>query len=144
MDIGGEDKMKKIRIEKQIVFIFLLFTAFFTLFRSSMSGIFSLFYANNGIPDSSISSIKSFQSIGILIGLLPSGYLSDKVGRLKVLNLSALIISCSFILLILFRNIISFSIAEFLYGTGLALTQEHYCHTLLNYKNKIKSNLMQN
>ena len=107
MDIGGEDKMKKIRIEKQIVFIFLLFTAFFTLFRSSMSGIFSLFYANNGIPDSSISSIKSFQSIGILIGLLPSGYLSDKVGRLKVLNLSALIISCSFILLILFRNIIS-------------------------------------
>ena len=30
MDIGGEDKMKKIRIEKQIVFIFLLFTAFFT------------------------------------------------------------------------------------------------------------------
>lgn len=82
--LGGEDKMKKIRIEKQIVFIFLLFTAFFTLFRSSMSGIFSLFYANNGIPDSSISSIKSFQSIGILIGLLPSGYLSDKVGRLKV------------------------------------------------------------
>lgn len=29
MDIGGEDKMKKIGIEKQIVFIFLLFTAFF-------------------------------------------------------------------------------------------------------------------
>lgn len=121
--------MKKTGIEKKIVLIFLLFTAFFTLFRSSMSGIFSLFYANNGIPDSSISSIKSFQSIGILIGLLPSGYLSDKVGRLKVLNLSALIISISFLLLILFRNVTSFSLAEFLYGIGLAFNSG----TLLSY-----------
>ena len=96
MDIGGEDKMKKIRIEKQIVFIFLLFTAFFTLFRSSMSGIFSLFYANNGIPDSSISSIKSFQNIGIIFGLLPARYLADRIGRLKVLALSSLVIATSF------------------------------------------------
>ena len=44
----------------KIAILFLVFTAVFTLFRSSMSGIFSLFYAKNGIPDANISSIKSF------------------------------------------------------------------------------------
>ncbi|WP_236253586.1 MFS transporter [Lactobacillus ultunensis] len=80
-----------------------------------------MFYANNHIPTASISSIKSFQSIGIMLGLLPAGYLSDRIGRLKILNLSAIVISFSFLLLILFRNFISFSFAELLYGIGLAL-----------------------
>ena len=61
-----------------------------------------MFYANNHIPTASISSIKSFQSIGIMLGLLPAGYLSDRIGRLKILNLSAIVISFSFLLLILF------------------------------------------
>lgn len=113
--------LKSITVKKRIAIIFLIFTAFFTLFRSSMSGIFSLFYANNHIPTASISSIKSFQSIGIMLGLLPAGYLSDRIGRLKILNLSAIVISFSFLLLILFRNFISFSLAELLYGIGLAL-----------------------
>lgn len=113
--------LKSITVKKRIAIIFLIFTAFFTLFRSSMSGIFSLFYANNHIPTVSISSIKSFQSIGIMLGLLPAGYLSDRIGRLKILNLSAIVISFSFLLLILFRNFISFSFAELLYGIGLAL-----------------------
>lgn len=113
--------LKSITVKKRIAIIFLIFTAFFTLFRSSMSGIFSLFYANNHIPTASISSIKSFQSIGIMLGLLPAGYLSDRIGRLKILNLSAIVISFSFLLLILFRNFISFSFAELLYGIGLAL-----------------------
>lgn len=113
--------LKSITVKKRIAIIFLIVTAFFTLFRSSMSGIFSLFYANNHIPTASISSIKSFQSIGIMLGLLPAGYLSDRIGRLKILNLSAIVISFSFLLLILFRNFISFSFAELLYGIGLAL-----------------------
>ena len=46
----------------KIAILFLVFTAVFTLFRSLMSGIFSLFYAKNGIPDANISSIKSFQN----------------------------------------------------------------------------------
>ncbi|WP_251716179.1 MFS transporter [Lactobacillus agrestimuris] len=94
-----------------------------------MSGIFSLFYANNHIPTASISSIKSFQSIGIMVGLLPAGYLSDRIGRLKILNLSAIVISLSFLSLILFRTFVSFSISELLYGIGLALNSG----TLLSY-----------
>ena len=113
----------------KIAILFLVFTAVFTLFRSSMSGIFSLFYAKNGIPDANISSIKSFQNIGIMFGLLPAGYLADKVGRLKVLALSSLVIATSFFILILFRNFFFFSTAELLYGIGLALNSG----TLLAY-----------
>ncbi|WP_094544908.1 MFS transporter [Lactobacillus taiwanensis] len=113
----------------KIVVLFLVFTAVFTLFRSSMSGIFSLFYAKNGIPNANISSIKSFQNIGIMFGLLPAGYLADKVGRLKVLALSSLVIATSFFILILFRNFFFFSMAELLYGIGLALNSG----TLLAY-----------
>lgn len=108
-------------VSVKIAVLFLAFTAVFTLFRSSMSGIFSLFYAKNGIPNASISSIKSFQNIGIMMGLLPAGYLADRIGRLKVLTLSSLVIATSFLSLILFRNFFSFSLAELLYGTGLAL-----------------------
>ncbi len=113
--------MKTRSVSFKIAILFLAFTAVFTLFRSSMSGIFSLFYAKNGISDASISSIKSFQSIGILLGLLPAGYLADKIGRLKVLTLSSIVIASSFLILILFRNFLFFSMAELLYGIGLAL-----------------------
>ncbi|WP_148139014.1 MFS transporter [Lactobacillus taiwanensis] len=120
-------RLKSVSIK--IAILFLVFTAVFTLFRSSMSGIFSLFYAKNGIPDANISSIKSFQNIGIMFGLLPAGYLADKVGRLKVLALSSLVIATSFFILILFRNFFFFSMAELLYGIGLAFNSG----TLLAY-----------
>lgn len=120
-------RLKSVSIK--IAILFLVFTAVFTLFRSSMSGIFSIFYVKNGIPNANISSIKSFQNIGIMFGLLPAGYLADKVGRLKVLALSSLVIATSFFILILFRNFFFFSMAELLYGIGLALNSG----TLLAY-----------
>ena len=49
--------MKVKSINFKIAVLFLAFTAVFTLFRSSMSGIFSLFYARNGILNVNISSI---------------------------------------------------------------------------------------
>ena len=113
--------MKSKSVNFKIAVLFLTFTAVFTLFRSSMSGIFSLFYAKNGIPTANISSIKSFQNIGIMLGLLPAGYLADRIGRLKVLALSSIVIASSFLILILFRNFLFFSLAELLYGIGLAL-----------------------
>ncbi len=113
--------MKSKSVSFKIAVLFLIFTAGFTLFRSSMSGIFSLFYAKNGIPNANISSIKSFQNIGIMLGLLPAGYLADRIGRLKVLSLSSIVIASSFLILILFRNFLFFSLAELLYGIGLAL-----------------------
>ena len=113
--------MKSKSVNFKIAVLFLSFTAVFTLFRSSMSGIFSLFYAKNGIPNANISSIKSFQNIGIMLGLLPAGYLADRIGRLKVLSLSSIVIASSFLILILFRNFLFFSLAELLYGIGLAL-----------------------
>lgn len=113
--------MKSKSVSFKIAVLFLTFTAVFTLFRSSMSGIFSLFYAKNGIPTANISSIKSFQNIGIMLGLLPAGYLADRIGRLKVLSLSSIVIASSFLILILFRNFLFFSLAELLYGIGLAL-----------------------
>lgn len=106
--------MKSKSVSFKIAVLFLTFTAVFTLFRSSMSGIFSLFYAKNGIPNANISSIKSFQNIGIMLGLLPAGYLADRIGRLKVLSLSSIVIASSFLILILFRNFLFFSLAEFL------------------------------
>ena len=113
--------MKSKSVNFKIAVLFLTFTAVFTLFRSSMSGIFSLFYAKNGIPNANISSIKSFQNIGIMLGLLPAGYFADRIGRLKVLSLSSIVIASSFLILILFRNFLFFSLAELLYGIGLAL-----------------------
>ena len=113
--------MKSKSVSFKIAILFLTFMAVFTLFRSSMSGIFSLFYAKNGIPNANISSIKSFQNIGIMLGLLPAGYLADRIGRLKVLSLSSIVIASSFLILILFRNFLFFSLAELLYGIGLAL-----------------------
>lgn len=113
--------MKSKSVSFKIAVLFLTFTAVFTLFRSSMAGIFSLFYAKNGIPNANISSIKSFQNIGIMLGLLPAGYLADRIGRLKVLALSSIVIASSFLILILFRNFLFFSLAELLYGIGLAL-----------------------
>ena len=66
--------MKSKSVSFKIAVLFLTFTAVFTLFRSSMSGIFSLFYAKNGIPNSNISSINSFQNIGLILGFLPAVY----------------------------------------------------------------------
>ena len=106
--------MKSKSVSFKIAVLFLTFTAVFTLFRSSMSGIFSLFYAKNGIPNANISSIKSFQNIGIMLGFLPAGYLADIIGRLKVLSLSSIVIASSFLILILFRNFLFFSLAELL------------------------------
>lgn len=114
---------------KSVSFKIAILFLVFTLFRSSMSGIFSLFYAKNGIPDANIGSIKSFQNIGIVFGLLPAGYLADRIGRLKILALSSLVIATSFFILILFRNFFFFSAAELLYGIGLALNSG----TLLAY-----------
>lgn len=71
--------------------------------------------------NANISSIKSFQNIGIMVGLLPAGWLADRIGRLKVLALSSIVIASSFLILILFRNFLFFSLAELLYGIGLAL-----------------------
>lgn len=113
--------MKVKSINFKIAVLFLAFTAVFTLFRSSMSGIFSLFYARNGILNANIGSIRSFQNIGIMVGLLPAGWLADRIGRLKVLALSSIVIASSFLILILFRNFLFFSLAELLYGIGLAL-----------------------
>lgn len=56
-----------------------------------------------------------------MLGLLPAGYLADRIGRLKVLSLSSIVIASSFLILILFRNFLFFSLAELLYGIGLAL-----------------------
>ena len=47
--------MKSKSVNFKIADLFLTFTAVFTLFRSSMSGIFPLFYAKNGIPNANIS-----------------------------------------------------------------------------------------
>ncbi len=112
--------MKVKSINFKIAVLFLAFTAVFTLFRSSMSGIFSLFYARNGILNANISSIKLLQNIGIMVGLPPAGWLADRIGRLKVLALSSIVIASSFLILILFRNFLFFSLAELLYGIGLA------------------------
>ncbi|MHA8263475.1 MFS transporter [Lactobacillaceae bacterium Melli_B3] len=134
--------MNKISVSSRIALTFLIFTAIFTMFRSSMSGIFSLYYASNGISDATISSIKAFQSIGILVGMLPSGIVSDKYGRLKILNTSSIIIAISFAILIAGDGVIWYSAAEFFYGIGLAL----YSGTLIAYitglqeVNNIKSN----
>ena len=106
--------MKSKSVSFKIAVLFLTFTAVFTLFRSSMSGIFSLFYAKNGISNANMSSIKSFQNIGIMLGLLLAGYLADIIGRLKVLSLSSIVIASSFLILILFRNFLFFSLAELL------------------------------
>lgn len=125
--------MKSKSVNFKIAVLFLTFTAVFTLFRSSMSGIFSLFYAKNGIPTANISSIKSFQNIGIMLGLLPAGYLADRIGRLKVLALSSIVIASSFLILILFRNFLFFSLAELLYGIGLALALALNSGTLIAY-----------
>lgn len=106
--------------EKIISITFLLYIIIFTFFRTIMSGIFSIYYFDNGISESEISSIKAYQSIGILVGLLPAGYFADKFGRLKILSISALLVAISFIMMLLFKNELYFSIAEFLYGIGLA------------------------
>lgn len=106
--------------EKIISVTFLLYIIIFTFFRTIMSGIFSIYYFDNGVSESDISSIKAYQNIGILIGLLPSGYFADKFGRLKILSISALLIAISFIIMLLFKNEFYFSLAEFLYGIGLA------------------------
>ena len=63
-----------------------------------------------------ISSIKSFQNIGILLGLLPAGFLADKLGRLKVLMFSSWTIAVSFIIILLSSSQLNFSLAELLYG----------------------------
>ncbi|GEB10545.1 MFS transporter [Streptococcus equinus] len=120
----------------QIGLLFLVFTLYFTFFRSSMSGILSLFYISNGISEGMISSIKSFQNIGILLGLLPSGFLADKYGRLKIIVTSSLVISFSFFIMLANPNYYIFSFAEFLYGIGLALNSG----TLLAYITSLQEN----
>lgn len=70
-----------------------------------MSAIFSLYYNDIGILIEEISSIKIFQNVGLLFGLVPSGVLADKIGRLKILNLSSLILAFGFIIIYLFDDV---------------------------------------
>ena len=106
---------------KSVALTFIIFTLLFTLFRSSMSGVFSIYYSQNGIRDSNISLVKSFQNIGILLGLIPSGILADKIGRVKIIIGSSLVIAISFCIILFSQHLIGFAFAEFFYGIGLAM-----------------------
>lgn len=112
---------KKLNIATKIALTYLVFVGLLAFFRSGMSGVFSIYYSASGIEEHNISFIKSFQNIGILMGLIPAGILADKIGRLKVLTLSSWIMAISFGIILTSSTLVSFSIAEWLYGVGLAL-----------------------
>ena len=120
---------------KSVALTFIIFTLLFTLFRSSMSGVFSIYYSQNGIRDSNISLVKSFQNIGILLGLIPSGILADKIGRVKIIIGSSLVIAISFCIILFSHHLIGFACAEFFYGIGLAMNSG----AVLAYANDLES-----
>lgn len=120
---------------KSVALTFIIFTLLFTLFRSSMSGVFSIYYSQNGIRDSNISLVKSFQNIGILLGLIPSGILADKIGRVKIIIGSSLVIAISFCIILFSQHLIGFAFAEFFYGIGLAMNSG----AVLAYANDLES-----
>ncbi|GAX48217.1 MFS transporter [Pseudolactococcus reticulitermitis] len=109
------------KLSMKIAITYLLFVALLTLFRSGVSGILSLYYVEKGMENHAISSIKSFQNIGILVGLLPAGFLADRIGRLKVLMFSSWVMATSFVVMLISNSQLNFSLAEMLYGIGLAL-----------------------
>jgi len=65
--------------------------------------------------------IKSFQNVGFLIGILPAGILSDRIGRLKIVSLSSSLMVVSFGLLYAYPVSSIFFISEFLYGVALSM-----------------------
>lgn len=99
--------------------------------------MFSLYYSAIGLEVSEISWIKSFQNIGLLIGFVPSGLLADFLGRIKIINVSALLIGLSFVIMYLFDSIVLLSIGEFVYGLGLSFN----AGTLLSYVSAVSEEL---
>lgn len=101
--------------------LIILFSSF-EFFRTVFSAVYSVYYIDRGLELGDVSSIKVFQMIGILIFEIPSGYLADKYGRIKILIISVLVMAASFLGLAASRDYITFAISEFVYGIALALS----------------------
>lgn len=113
--------MLNTKIER-ITAIFIILSVSFETIRTFFQAIYSIYYLDRGLSIQDVSSIKVFQIVAILIFSIPSGYLADKIGRLKILNLSAIIMAISFFLLIFSYDYLDFAIAEFVYGIGFAFS----------------------
>ena len=104
----------------------------FEVFRTTFQAIYSIYYLDKGLSLNDVSSVKIFQIIAILIFEIPSGYLADKFGRIKILCFSALVMAISFIGLAISTSFLEFAVSEFIYGIGFALNSG----TLLAYVNQ--------
>jgi len=88
---------------------------------SLIAPIFVLYFQQVGLTLQEIFILQSINATAILLFEVPSGFLSDKIGRKKTLLLSIISIEIAFAIYILLPNFWAFVVADIFYALAISL-----------------------
>ena len=105
-------------LERNLTKIYIAHTA---IGFSLIAPVFVLYFQESGLSLQEIFILESVNAFAILLFEVPTGFLSDKIGRKKTLLLSIISVEIAFIIYIFKRDFVSFLIADIFYALALAL-----------------------
>ncbi len=106
------------QLEKSIIKIYV---ANIAIGFSLIGPIFVLYFQEVGLSLQQIFILESINSFAILLFEVPTGFLSDKIGRKKSLLLSVISVEVAFLIYIFNKSFVSFIIADIFYALAIAL-----------------------
>ncbi len=106
------------------------------------SPIIVLFWLDNGLSLTKIMLLQSIFSVSLIAFEVPSGYISDRIGKRYALSLAGLFISAALVSYSLSSSFSGFLISEIIWAAGIALfsgSDSAYIYERLKSQKKEKS-----
>ncbi len=114
------DYVVKLNRKNYIIF-FLIASVGLEFLRCFSMSIFSVYYEKIGVSLANIGVLKSFQFLSWFVFEIPSGYISDRYGRIRVFKISVVMFSIAYFLIAFSKDFYLLAIAEFIYGIAFAI-----------------------
>jgi MFS family permease len=84
--------------------------------------LFNFFVLSLGYDEALLGSLITVNNLTALISALPMGYLADRLGRKKSLIGSAVLVSISIVVMVIFPSASMFYVTNFIMGLGMSLS----------------------
>jgi len=84
--------------------------------------LFNFFVLSLGYDEALLGSLITVNNLTALISALPMGYLADRLGRKKSLIGSAVLVSISIVVMVIFPSPSMFMLTNFIMGLGMSLS----------------------
>jgi MFS family permease len=84
--------------------------------------LFNFFVLSLGYDEALLGSLITVNNLTALISALPMGYLADRLGRKKSLIGSAVLVSISIVIMVIFPSPSMFMLTNFIMGLGMSLS----------------------